>query len=1282
MNAPSLHRQPTGAHRQRVRAALRRQEGGFTLIELVVALAVLAIIIVPLTAAFITTLQQTNAVDQRLSQSADAQRIGSAWTKDVRSVDTNGYDTAGTCQDPTGSSPAETLLTSFEWGSDPTSGGNVKKASWVIEGTGPSAQLVRLYCENGNPVDEALIADSFGVAGKEPLEVIHSTNGPLDRDVCTSTTCTIVVDGAFKYQVTVARGVSGNDTGSSVQPLPPAIAGAVCGNGSLTVSWLPTPQPEGTGAVTNFRVVVTNSNGDTVNGSGNGDLVGPAATAAQVSGLTNGQDYWIQVQALVGSTPGNLSTPRYGPIAPCPSVPTAPTALVVTRADMGLNVSWTAPSDNGGSAINGWRIRARVAATDEVIGDVTVVGPSSGVVTGLINGTEYEVTVAAINLVGEGAESAGVKGTPSGVPFAPGAPSLTTSGDQVTVQWTEPENNGAPITSYKVYATPAFVSGNPTYPSSPWTVTAPAETDPPTFASMTFTTPPLPTGQRTFTVSAINIAGEGPQSGPSTATTSLGRPTLAPGDIQALPLETGRGPTDKGLRVTWVPIPDVPLYNGGSSVTGYRVTLSPADNNGFSVYPVNGANSTGLDIGNLTQVTGGAYKNYTVKVQAVNQVGPGLENPSDPANDATAEAVGIPGGVPIASPTNVAVTPLALVADPAGPRASARVSWTIVEDIQINNGDNSICTGNTGTRGYRVTYTPNDLNGQNSALVDGCFVNNADIGNLQRGREYTFKVVALNREGSSLPATTKAGVAPAPMTTPPSSSVILSRPVGSEGSRLSLTLPDVRANSGSPIPDYSATCATSSGSPTLSKTFSGLAVGTNLLSDPALVDGRTYRCTMSATATYPVAPNDTVTQISAAAIKVFSAPGAPTSVTAIAAASGKAKVDWVAPTNNGGDPVTGYTITTSPAIAGSPFTLANVSTWTSPTLTFGTSYTFSVAAVNGCGCAGGLATASNAFSPSSSLPSVAPTGLASAPTASGSPTPTTGITVSWAAFPTDGASTGGVAITNFVVTLTPNQSGTSTVTTTVAGTATSANLTVPQLQTGGTAYRTYTATVVARNVNGDGPTGSLSGARAGGIPLESPTALVIEPLNQNGAVRLKFTQPPYNSTSGGGVVPIGYRIFWKTPSGPESSGYSIGGAQTQTDLGFPTNTQYILRIGLQNEYGTSLTTETVTFTTPGAITVPTAPTVATSGTSGRLNLNVTAFATSASTPAVTTYAAACTSSNGGVAAASRTVTVGLNSINGLTPGRTYTCTVTGTSAGWAGSTTQTKDATTNAAVAP
>jgi hypothetical protein len=80
--------------------------------------------------------------------------------------------------------------------------------------------------------------------------------------------------------------------------------------------------------------------------------------------------------------------------------PDAPTDLTVTAADGAVTVSWTAPSNNRGSAISGYLVKS--SPGDVTCTPTVTTGPNSlqCTVVGLTNGTSYTFTVRARNSIG------------------------------------------------------------------------------------------------------------------------------------------------------------------------------------------------------------------------------------------------------------------------------------------------------------------------------------------------------------------------------------------------------------------------------------------------------------------------------------------------------------------------------------------------------------------------------------------------------------------------------------------------------------------------------------------------------------------------------------------------------------------------------------------------------------------------------------------------------------------------------------------------------------------
>ena len=72
----------------------------------------------------------------------------------------------------------------------------------------------------------------------------------------------------------------------------------------------------------------------------------------------------------------------------------------MTPGDGQLDVSWSTPTDDGGSAVTGYTVTAAPAGGTPATVTVTDTGaglPTSAAVTGLANGTAHDVTVVATN---------------------------------------------------------------------------------------------------------------------------------------------------------------------------------------------------------------------------------------------------------------------------------------------------------------------------------------------------------------------------------------------------------------------------------------------------------------------------------------------------------------------------------------------------------------------------------------------------------------------------------------------------------------------------------------------------------------------------------------------------------------------------------------------------------------------------------------------------------------------------------------------------------------------
>jgi hypothetical protein len=224
--------------------------------------------------------------------------------------------------------------------------------------------------------------DNISVSGLgSPISVSGLTNG---------TAYTFTVTATNAKGSGAASAASAPVTPSADVPGAPASVTASAGNGSATVAFT-APLSNGGSAITGYTVTSTPAGGVDVN-------AGTTGTIHQITGLRNGTTYTFTVTASnaagtgAGSMPSNLVTPV--------TVPDAPSAVSATTDHGMASVGFSAPANNGGSAI----IRYTVTASP---GGITASAPASPItVMGLTDGVSYTFTVTATSAVGTGAPSA------------------------------------------------------------------------------------------------------------------------------------------------------------------------------------------------------------------------------------------------------------------------------------------------------------------------------------------------------------------------------------------------------------------------------------------------------------------------------------------------------------------------------------------------------------------------------------------------------------------------------------------------------------------------------------------------------------------------------------------------------------------------------------------------------------------------------------------------------------------------------------------------------------
>ena len=165
------------------------------------------------------------------------------------------------------------------------------------------------------------------------------------------------------------------------------------------------------------------------------------ATASTYTLVTGDVGKTVKVKVTLTDDGGNEETlTSAATTAVAATVPGAPVSLSVSVNDTGkLDLSWSAPDSNGGSAVTGYKVQWKEAAgswdTPADVSQTTVAGTSQ-TVSGLTDGVEYTFRVLAVNSVGDSTAFTEESGTPKET-TAPTVSSATVDGATLTITFSE-----------------------------------------------------------------------------------------------------------------------------------------------------------------------------------------------------------------------------------------------------------------------------------------------------------------------------------------------------------------------------------------------------------------------------------------------------------------------------------------------------------------------------------------------------------------------------------------------------------------------------------------------------------------------------------------------------------------------------------------------------------------------------------------------------------------------------------------------------------------------------
>ena len=912
-----------------------------------------------------------------------------------------------------------------------------------------------------------------------------------------------------------AAGASPPSTSVSAAPVAvpaaPAISAVALDTGAVQVSY--SLGSDGGSAITNVQYSI--DGGDTWVARNPAGLTSPLT----ISGLVGGQSYPVRLRAVNAQGAGAASNTSS---VTAKGTPEAPTVGAVTAGDRSLLIDVIA-GPNGGSPITNYQY-----STDNGASWVTR-SPSSQsspiLITGLDNGTNYQVRFRAVNAAGAGASSASQPATPRTVPSAPTIDSGTVSGagGWIDVDFSAPtDDGGSPLTTYQ-YST----DGGAT-----WRNRATGATSSPLrITTLSGDGTSALVGGQTYPVEirAVNAAGPGAASAVADGftTTVPGAPVVDRVDVA--------GST---ARITFDP-----PANGGAAMTGYQYSLD------------GGAWTDSGTLAPEVRLSGLLLRTYQFRVRAQNAVGAGVGSVAVPivvrATPDAPEVTGVSagdgqltvtftagndGGDPITGhqfstdggvtwrtrSTGTTASPLVIDVDSGSGAALVNGRLYTVQIRSLNTAGAGAASVSTliaplgapdapgaltltsGDRSLVVDFTPGGDGGSALTRIEyrvdgGAWVDTGSssstftIGGLVNGQNYDIRVRAVNALGDGDEAGPVSG---APRTLAGSPRSIAA--VAGDGSA-SITWSAPSDDGGAPVTGYVATL--------YDQSTAGIAVASCTTTGPTTCDiagldnGTTLHVAVVAITAAGTGPSS--------APRVAVRPvGVPTvSITSLTPAATSIQVD--VSTDDGGSPLSGYQYRldggswTSAETTAEPFTISGLAT--------GRSYEVEVRAVNsaGVGPASPTASATPRTVPAA-VSEFSATGLDSS------------ASLSWAPPTNDGGS----AVSDFVVQFATSASGPWT---TFADATSATNSAVVTGLTNGT---TYLFRVSAVNAAGSGAVSSLASA----TPLAVPSAPNLTGLTAGSQyMQASFIAPGSN----GGTPVTGYQYQlnggeWRNAAGTSS----------------------------------------------------------------------------------------------------------------------------------------------------
>ena len=316
-------------------------------------------------------------------------------------------------------------------------------------------------------------------------------------------------------------------------PSAPTSLSATAGDGQVTISF--TQGSDGGSAITNYQY--STDNGVTFLPF----LPSVTTSPVTITGLLNNTTYQVQLRAvnIAGSGRASLTVSAATFYSPQP-----PTSLSATAGNAQATITFTAGS-NGGTPITNYKYSTNNGETFAAFSPVDAASPVT--ITGLTNGTIYQIRLIAVNAAGESSASSSVSVTPaSSVPGAPTITSIVGGNQAIYIIYTAGSAGGSAISNYgySIDNGVTFVVLSPPQIRNPLIVSSNSLTNGETYSVI---------------IQAINASGAGISSNMISATPQV---NTRRADNLLIELDAGDPTSYSGSGSTWTNLQSSGAYSG------------------------------------------------------------------------------------------------------------------------------------------------------------------------------------------------------------------------------------------------------------------------------------------------------------------------------------------------------------------------------------------------------------------------------------------------------------------------------------------------------------------------------------------------------------------------------------------------------------------------------------------------------------------------------------------------------------------------------------------------